>query len=62
MCNAGAGYGMALLAAYSCGQITSLSEIANQSVSIKERFEPRKYNAELYAKKNINNIFEYMMQ
>ena len=53
---------MALLAAYSCGQITSLSEIANQSVSIKERFEPRKYNAELYAKKNINNIFEYMMQ
>lgn len=49
--NAGAGYGMALLAAYSCGQITSLSEIANQSVSIKERFEPRKYNAELYAKK-----------
>ena len=49
--NAGAGYGMALLAAYSCGQITSLSEIANQSVSIKERFEPRKYNAELYTKK-----------
>ena len=49
--NAGAGYGMALLAAYSCGRITSLSEIANQSISIKERFEPRKYNAELYAKK-----------
>lgn len=49
--NTGAGYGMALLAAYSCGAITSLDDIANRSVSVKERFLPRPYNAELYKKK-----------
>lgn len=49
--NVGAGYGMALLAAYSCGAISSLDDIANRSVSVKECFRPRTYNAELYKKK-----------
>lgn len=49
--NAGAGYGMALLAAYNCGAISSLEEIANRAVSVKERFIPRPYSAGLYQKK-----------
>lgn len=49
--NAGAGYGMALLAAYSCGAVESLEAISEQAVTVKERFTPRPYNAELYEKK-----------
>ena len=49
--NVGAGYGMALLAAYSCKAISSLEEIADRAVSVKERFVPRPYHAALYQKK-----------
>ena len=49
--NVGAGYGMALLAAYRCGAIPALEGIAKRSVSVKERFWPRAYHAELYRKK-----------
>lgn len=49
--SASAGYGMALLAAYSCGAVSSLKEIASRSVSIRERFLPRPRNAELYTEK-----------
>lgn len=46
--NVGAGYGMALLAAYSCGAVSSLEEISQSAVYVKKRFEPREYNAGLY--------------
>lgn len=46
--NVGAGYGMALLAAYSCGTATSLDEISKSAVYVKKRFAPRSYNAGLY--------------
>ena len=49
--NVGAGYGMALLAAYRCGAIPALEGIAKRSVSVKERFWLRAYHAELYRKK-----------
>ena len=49
--NVGAGYGMALLAAYSCGAIASLDDIAGRSVSVKERFCPRPGNARMYQEK-----------
>lgn len=49
--NAGAGYGMALLAAYSCGAVGSLADISGRAVSVKERFEPRSRNAGLYTAK-----------
>lgn len=47
--NVGAGYGMALLAAYSCGAVNSLEKLAENAVSVKARFSPRPYNAGLYA-------------
>ncbi len=46
--NACAGYGMALLAAYACGTISSVEEIARQAVAEKECFFPRIRQAELY--------------
>ncbi|MCD8050395.1 MAG: xylulokinase [Clostridiales bacterium] len=46
--NAGAGYGMALLATYSCGVVSSLENISERAVSVKARFTPRPYNAGLY--------------
>lgn len=49
--NVGAGYGMALLAAYSCGAVDSLENLAANAVSVKARFSPRPYNAGLYAEK-----------
>ncbi len=49
--NAGAGYGMALLAAYSCGATDSLESISKKAVSVKECFTPRSYHADLYEKK-----------
>lgn len=48
--NVGAGYGMALLAAYSCGALASLEDISKNAVYVKERFMPRAYNAGLYEK------------
>lgn len=47
----GAGYGMALLAAYACGDINSIEEISDKAVQVKEYFYPRSYNASLYAQK-----------
>ncbi len=44
----GAGYGMALLAAYSCGEIDSIEHISERAVQVKEHFYPRAYNAALY--------------
>ena len=44
----GAGYGMALLAAYSCGAVPSLERLAAGAVTVKGRFEPRTRNAALY--------------
>lgn len=46
--SAGAGYGMALLAAYSCGAVSSLEDISKSAVYIKERFLPRASNAGRY--------------
>lgn len=46
--NAGAGYGMALLAAYACGELSSLSEISKKAVSVKEAFQPDKRSVTLY--------------
>ncbi len=46
--NVGAGYGMALLAAYSCGRVASLEAIAEKAVAVKAVFSPRLRNAELY--------------
>lgn len=48
--NVGAGYGMALLAAYSCGAVSSLEDISKNAVYVKARFSPREYNATLYEK------------
>ena len=47
----GAGYGMALLAAYTCGEIGSIEEISDRAVRVKEYFYPRSYNASLYEQK-----------
>jgi len=44
----GAGYGMALLAAYVCGEISSIEQISDRAVEVKEHFYPRRYNSELY--------------
>lgn len=46
--SAGAGYGMALLAAYSCGAVPSLEAISKNAVRVRERFAPRPRNAGLY--------------
>lgn len=46
--NAGAGYGMALLAAYSRGAVSSLEGISQNAVCVKERFLPRPYHVGLY--------------
>lgn len=46
----GAGYGMALLAAYSCGRLTSLREIAARAVTVRERFVPEPERAVRYDK------------
>lgn len=47
---AGAGYGMALAAAGTVGN-TSMDEVIEKTVKVKEVFVPRKYNSELYQKK-----------
>ena len=47
----GAGYGMALLAAYACGEIATIEEISDNAVEVKEHFYPRTYNAGLYEEK-----------
>lgn len=49
--NVGAGYGMALLAAYRCGAVASLGEISAKAVSIREQFLPRPRNVALYEEK-----------
>lgn len=48
--NVGAGYGMALLAAYSCGAVSSVENISQNAVYVKQRFMPRTYHAGLYEK------------
>lgn len=47
----GAGYGMALLAAYACGEIGSIEQISDHAVEVKEHFYPRAYNVALYEEK-----------
>lgn len=47
----GAGYGMALLAAFACGEIDSIEQISDRAVQVKEHFYPRAYNASLYEDK-----------
>ena len=47
--NTGAGYGMALLAAYRCGAAPSLERLTADTITVKRRFEPRARNAALYA-------------
>ncbi len=47
----GAGYGMALLAAYTCKEIGSVEQISDNAVEVKEHFYPRAYNAALYEEK-----------
>lgn len=49
--NAGAGYGMALLAAYSCGAIESLEAISEKVVTVRERFTPVSDHVKRYEKK-----------
>lgn len=44
----GAGYGMALLAAYACGEIDSIEEISERAVEVKEHFYPRARQKALY--------------
>ncbi len=46
--NAGAGYGMALLAGYACGEIESVSEISDRAVTIKEVLKPEEEKISLY--------------
>ena len=60
--NVGAGYGMALLSAYSCGAIASLEDIADRAVTVKERFLPRAYHVNLYQKKyrQYQRVYEAM--
>lgn len=47
----GAGYGMALLAAYHSGYISSIENITENTVQIKQCFEPEKQYAEIYRQK-----------
>lgn len=47
----GAGYGMALLASYACGEIATIEEISEHAVKVKERFYPREYQVNLYEEK-----------
>lgn len=47
----GAGYGMALLAAYACGEIASTAQISDRAVEVKCRFYSRPAHAALYEKK-----------
>lgn len=44
----GAGYGVALLTAYACGEIKSPDKISESIESVKECFYPRSYNMKLY--------------
>lgn len=44
----GAGYGMALLAAYACGEIECIEEISERAVEVKEHFYPRARQSKLY--------------
>ncbi len=46
--NAGAGYGMALLCGYACGEIESMDQIAEQSMTVKELFYPEEEKIEAY--------------
>lgn len=46
--NAGAGYGMALLAAYAGGELSSVSDISEKAVSVKETFRPDQRSVTLY--------------
>lgn len=52
----GAGYGMALLAAYACGEIDSIEKISDHAVEVKEHFYPREYNTKLYEEKYIKYL------
>lgn len=47
----GAGYGVALLAAYGCGDIKTTEEISDSALEVIGYFYPRKYNASLYEDK-----------
>ena len=47
----GAGYGVALLAAYACGEIDSPEQMSDFAKSVKTFFEPREYNSMLYDEK-----------
>lgn len=47
----GAGYGIALLAAYVCGEIESIEKISEHAVKVRKFFYPRKRSKELYEKK-----------
>ena len=47
----GAGYGMALLAACTCGEIASTEEISDRAVEVKERFWSRPLYTTAYEKK-----------
>lgn len=47
----GAGYGMALLAAYACGEIDSIEKISDHAVQVREHFYPRERQAALYKEK-----------
>lgn len=47
----GAGYGMALLAAYVCGEIKSIEQISDRAVEVKEYFYPRTRHVALYEEK-----------
>lgn len=47
----GAGYGMALLASYACGEIDSIEQISDRAVQVKEHFYPRDKQVNLYEAK-----------
>lgn len=49
--NTGAAYGIALLAGSSVTKNSSIEQIADQTLTVKKKFLPGKYNAELYDKK-----------
>lgn len=46
----GAGYGMALLASYACGEIGTIEQISDYAVRVKERFYPRERQRLQYEK------------
>jgi len=47
----GAGYGMALLAAYHSGDIDAIEHITENTIQVKHRFEPQKQYAGIYREK-----------